>query len=216
VACCSRGVATSLLHRRKGSPRTSRAGFTLIELMIVVVIVGVTAALVAPAVMRTMGIARANRAQYDAARMFRAARTNAIGTGRAHLVELVPTAGNVQLNVYIGDSSSCSRSCWTGGACGAAIVGAAAPVDGIAESNYTRDPHGVLMRYLPGPGGTVPRQVCFEPQGERWQRAGTTGPFTRGTATLIFAIDRLEGGGMAGDPQRQVVMPQYGTARVLR
>lgn len=208
--CCSPGVATSLLHRRKGSPRRSRAGFTLIELMIVVVIVGVTAALVAPGVMRTMGIARANRCQYDAARMFRAARTNAIGTGRAHLVELVPTAGNVQLNVYIGDSSSCSRSTWGG------IIGTAAPVDGIAEINYTQNPHGVLIRYLPGPGGTVPRQVCFEPQGERWQRLGTTGPFTRGVGTLIFAIDRLEGGSMAGDPQRQVVMPQYGTARVLR
>jgi type II secretory pathway pseudopilin PulG len=185
----------------------------LVELMIVVVIVGITAALAAPAVMRTMGISRANRCQYDAARMFRAARTNAIGTGRAHLVHLSPTAGDVTLSVFIGDSSSCARSTWAGPS---GIVSTAQPVDFIAERNYTQQPHGVLIRYLPTPGFAVPQQVCFEPQGERWQRAGTGGNFTRGTATLIFAIDRLEGGSIAGDPQRQVVMPQFGAARVLR
>ena len=178
--------------------------------MIVVVIVGITAALVAPAVMRTMGIARANRCQYDAARLFRAARTNAIGTGRAHLVQLVPVAGSVELRTYIGDSSSCSRSSWGG------IVGTDAPIDYIAQVNYTANPHGVLMRYLPGAGGVVPANICFDPQGERWHQSGAGSPFTRGPATLIFAIDRLEGGSMAGDPQRQVIKPHFGAARVLR
>jgi prepilin-type N-terminal cleavage/methylation domain-containing protein len=204
-------VTKRIPSRRMPGRTRSRAGFTLIELMIVVVIVGVTTALVAPAVMRTMGISRANRCQYDAARMFRAARTNAIGTGRAHLVDFAPGVGGVELNVYLGDSSSCLRSSW------GEIVGVSAPVDGIREADFTRDPHGVRLAFLPGPGGApAPRQVCFEPQGERWQRPGTVGLFTRGVATLIFAMDRLEGGSIAGDPQRQVIMPQFGAARVLR
>ena len=29
-------------------------------------------------------------------------------------------------------------------------------------------------------------------------------------------MDRLEDGSIAGDPQRQVIMPQFGAARVLR
>lgn len=179
--------------------------------MIVVVIVGISAALVAPAMTRSMSIARANRCQYDAARMFRSARANAIGTGRAHLVNTTPTVGDYRLDVYMGDSSSCSRSNWA-----AIVVPASTIVDHLWETEYTTSGHGVRLDYLPRVGLAPPRQICFEPQGERFERAGVVGVFTRNTSTLAFTIDRLENGSVAGDPQRRILLPQFGTPRVYR
>ncbi len=176
----------------------------------VVVIVGVSAAMVAPAMMRTMGISRANRCLYDAARMFRTARSNAIGTGRAHLVTFGNTPGDAQVNVYVGDSSSCARSQW-------AAITTADPTDRVWEANYTTGGHGVGFALRPAAGGGVaPDQVCFEPQGDRYQRTGGAGAWTRGNGTLVFSIDRLENGASAGDPLRQIVLPQFGTPRVVR
>ncbi|MFO0715042.1 MAG: hypothetical protein U0353_34710 [Sandaracinus sp.] len=179
--------------------------------MIVVVIVGISAALVAPAMMRAMAINRTNRCQYDAARMFRSARASAIGTGRAHLVHMTPTSGDVRLDVYIGDSSSCARSGWT-----QIVGGAMAPVDRLWETDYTAGGHGVGLTFRNVGGGPAPQQVCFEPQGDRLTRTGTTGQFTRAATTVLFVITRLENGSNTGDPERQILLPQFGTPRVLR
>lgn len=180
--------------------------------MIVVILVGISAAMIAPAMTRAMAINRTNRCQYDAARLFRSARASAIGTGRAHLVNRTGAAGGVALEVFIGDSSSCARSRWD-----AIVVPGNPPVDGFYEETYTASGHGVLVRYLtPASGAAIPTQVCFDPQGERHQRASVGGPFVRARETLTFAIDRLENGAPAGDPQRAILLPQFGTPRVLR
>ncbi|MBN8616431.1 MAG: type II secretion system protein [Deltaproteobacteria bacterium] len=200
----------SRARRRRPIGRTE-AGFTLIELMIVVVIIGISAALLAPAMSRSMSINRTNRCQYDAARLFRAARANAIGTGRAHLVHSVTTVGDYRLETYIGDSSSCARSGWA-----AIIVPATTPVDEVRETTYTTSSDGVRLGYQAAAGFAAPRQVCFEPQGDRYERPGVSGAFTLGPNTLVFTIDRLEAGALAGDPQRSILMPQFGTARVFR
>ena len=179
--------------------------------MIVVVIIGISAALLAPAMSRSMSINRTNRCQYDVARLFRAARANAIGTGRAHLVHANVAASDYRLETYVGDSSSCARSNWALNAGPAAV-----PVDEVRETTYTTSSDGVRLGYQARLGFAAPRQVCFEPQGDRYERPGETGAFTLGPNTLLFTIDRLEAGSLAGDPQRSVLLPQFGTARVFR
>lgn len=183
--------------------------------MIVIVIVGISAALLAPAMTRSMAINRVNRCQYDAARMFRAARANAIGTGRAHLVNVTNTPGDFRLDVYMGDSSSCARSQWSGA--NAIVDPLTTPVDHLYETEYTTPGHGVRLAFqAPVGGGARPQQICFEPQGDRYHRPGTVGVFTRGGATLTFTIVRLENGADSGDPERRIILPQYGTPRVHR
>lgn len=188
-----------------------QAGFTLIELMVVVTIIGISAAMVAPGAMRTMAINRVNRCQYDAARMFRNVRSMAIGDGRAYLVRTTTSGADTRFDAYVGDSSSCARSRWD-----LIVVAGNAPVDHLASSEYTTGGHGVQLRYLAGAGATAPTDVCFDPRGERFERAGTAGAFARGTSTLSLALDRLENGANAGDPQRRVLLPRMSAPRVWR
>lgn len=176
--------------------------------MIVVLLVGISAAMMAPAIMNTMAISRASRCQYDFARMLRRARSEAIGTGRAQLIDIVSAAGDVQMNVYIGDSSSCTRSLW------GAIVGVMNPVDRVWQSDYDAAGNGVFVAVL-GPGA-APRQICFEPDGDRFDRPSTAGVFTRSPGILTVTLDRHVQGTTGVDVQRQIVIPQFGAPRVVR
>lgn len=195
--------------RRKASRRPRRDGFTLIELMLVVVLVGISAAMIAPAIQRTMAINRASRCQYDFARLLRRARGEAIGTGRAHLIDINSIATDVHMNVYLGDSSSCQRSSWLG------IVGVSAPVDGVAQSTYDAGGDGVFVRVTMA-GGPAPRQICYEPDGERFDRSAAAGVFQRTQAIITVTLDRHEQGVGGIDVLRQIVIPQFGVPRVVR
>lgn len=178
--------------------------------MIVVVLVGISAAMVAPSVMRTMASSRAGRCQYDVARLLRTARANAIATGRAQLVDFVdPGGGLLRTNLYRGDSSSCARSDWT------AIVGVDAPTDAVWAEDYSLAGHSVVMA-VTAVGAGAPRQLCFEPDGDRLDRTGTTGVFTRNAGLVTVAFDRVEPGGLSGDPQRRIIVPQFGAPRITR
>jgi len=177
--------------------------------MIVVVLVGISAAMVAPALMRAMSISRATRCHNDLARLFRSARASAIGTGRAHLVDINPIGTDIQVSTYIGDSTSCQRSTWGG------IVGAMVPVDSVWQSNYSPDVANGVRITVTAIGAPVPRQICFEPDGDRFLRPAPVGVFGRTAGVATVLVDRLEAGTPV-DVQRQIVIPQFGTPRTVR
>ena len=86
-------------------------GFTLLELMVVVAIIGITAAIAAPTIGRAIAASRADRATHDIIRIGRRARSEAIAFGRAYLMRMTTTGtGGVQL--WRGRSSLC-RQDWT-------------------------------------------------------------------------------------------------------
>jgi len=93
------GLAHGLLQRplamcesARASDRRRREGFTLLEMVVVIAIIGIMAAVSAPKLEQYFSNQRARDAARDVANAFRIAQAEAIRTGDPHIVYL--TAGN--------------------------------------------------------------------------------------------------------------------------
>jgi len=90
--------------------RGRTAGYTLIELMIVVMIVGVSLMAFAPGFGRAMADRQVSTAAREVIRIGRRARSETFGYLRAHLLVIMPTAGQVQL--LRAPTNSCTLTSW--------------------------------------------------------------------------------------------------------
>jgi len=70
--------------------RTSRAGFTLIEMIVVLIVISITAGLIAPAIMRMSGVRTDDPETAPVAALLRAARRQALEGGTVVTVVLDP------------------------------------------------------------------------------------------------------------------------------
>ena len=201
-------MSSSASHRRLRTVRMrpSRAGFSLLELMIVVVIVGISATMVGPGLIRSMAINRTNRFQYDVARVLRRARTDAIGSGRAHLLVMTPVGAGATLQLFRGDSSSCARSQW------ATVMALDAAVDRVDTLLYSAAGHSVRI----GRAAGTPSQICFEPDGDRFGRDAVAAGFVETGVDYLYTINRDEPDALAVDPERYIVIGAFAAPRVIR
>jgi len=213
------------------SPRVRKQGYTLIETMIVVAIIGIMAGLVATVLARRTGDQRAMAAVRSVADLMLLARTEAIRTGTNHIVYVqldpadaaledkagvpvaalltadadgdgLPDAGEYKASVPFDDTNSLQ---W--GSTFAAAVTQPAPNDNAAGVFPSVDPDFACCTFT-DPGANPSRWVVFLPDG--MPRAFATGPFAAGALGT--------GGGAvyvsSGERDYAVVLAPLGGVRV--
>lgn len=213
--CTLRPGPVSPLRSPSRLPRARRSGFTLLELMTIVTIILIMAAIVAPAAARTYAIFRAQEAASDLLMMARTARREAMESGRATAVRFLPSSGRVE--VRRGTSSLCRATDWAavfGDACAAvADLNGTTCVDFVDFDQYGTAHHTVTVEAVMG----ADFDLCYQPNGEALAAAGDGNVFSRVTAVSAarMTIVRREGPAAVG-PNRELIFPFDSSPRSAR
>jgi prepilin-type N-terminal cleavage/methylation domain-containing protein len=205
--------------------RAPEAGFTLLELLVVVSIIAVTAALATPAIMSALNDRRANEAALDMVRLARRGRSEAAGYGRAYMVRF-NNGSNGSAVLWRGNNNGCNTNDW-GTIIGSGCEDNAMCVDALElDSSHFQTSSSQVVMTAPTLGATV--DVCYEPTGRMLWRTSTTSRFTAlnsagagddatnlgGGVRFAFAPQKTDG--TADGVTRRVVLPLGGDPRTVR
>jgi len=197
------------------NPTRKRAGFTLMEMMIVVAIILITAGLAAPAIGAAMGERRATEAQIGFVRIGALGRSEAMSYGRAHLLRYsdASSGGNDgRVELWRGRVSVCSANDWP-----SIITGLCNSkpdcIDALDMGSFAIGSHRVQMR-VPG-SGTI--DFCFQPDGDMYVSIDGgvwTATPPSGTDAVRVRFDHLSSGSVTG-VERWVAVPFGAPPRML-
>jgi Tfp pilus assembly protein FimT len=227
------------MERATSSHRGIRAGYTLVELMMIVTIIAVSVLVFMPGFSRAMADRRVSLATREVIRVGRRARAETFGYLRAHLLWIDPSRRVVQL--MRAPTNSCALTNW-------GSVSGDCKSDGTADAQ--RCVENLYLSMLSGTQRTISifeeqvagsvtsysetgRALCFQPSGVMMYGSGTT--VANATAALAsdnvvsgtgavgggFVFGLLEGASKpssANAAQRlhRVLFPMGGSARSLR
>jgi len=181
-----------------GFPRGTagrRIGYTLVELMMIVTIIGISVMAFAPGFSRAMADRRVSTAARELIRIGRRARSDTFGYLRAHLVWLSPTERRIQL--LRAPTSSCLLTVWTPVSLECNSAGANCLED-LSLSTWSAGGAGIRLYEETRAGADVKyetkgRALCFSPSGITYYGQGTT--LADATGTLSDTIsDAIPGG----------------------
>lgn len=176
--------------------------------MVIVTIVMIMAAIVAPSAARTFAIYRAQEFASEVLMMARAARRESMESGRSVAVRFLAD----HVAVYRGNSSLCRATNWAttfSTACDSSDdvrVGGTNCIGVVAASDYSTSYHTVSLT----PIGAADFDVCYQPNGEAMGASADGTTFTRISPAVAlaarFQVRRLEGG-TSVDPVRTLIVP---------
>jgi type IV fimbrial biogenesis protein FimT len=194
----------------------ARRGFTLLELMAVVTIIAVFAALAIPTAVVQLRDRRVQEAARRIAGVYREARLRALGRGSAMLVRFnagVMTVHEARVGVAVGGNagcadlpvSSCLNTDWSSTSASQRIIDGYQPPSSGELSDLT-------VAVTDSADTAVPNlDICFTPMGRGFaRRQNTNGPFAPLADAFVATLSRP---GMTRT--RQVVLMPNGTARLF-
>jgi type IV fimbrial biogenesis protein FimT len=196
-------------------PRGSSSGFTLLELMVVVIMVGVLAVLAVPAMSTQMRDRRTNQAAHEVAVLIRQARARAMGRGTAVLIRYdTATQGKLEMreaqNVDAGrclslPATSCLTTDWDAASPQNRLVTSFDPTTLGAYAN-------VQVNFLKpdGSDGGGAVDVCFTPLGRPYRRFAHIGNFDPMPEVPYLEVKPVDGIGLT----RRVLLLPTGSSRL--
>ena len=213
----------NLRQRLRGSRRLvggrRTAGFTLLELMVVVILIGVLAALGVPSIAAQLRDRRTNQAAHEVALLYRQARSLAMGRGGAVLVRFDGAAnGRIEVRESMDSdpahcvslpATSCSAANWNAASPLNRLVGA---FDVNANGPYERVKLAFFQADGTNAGSAV--EVCFTPLGRPYRRLSFAGAFTPMNDVPYIQVNRVDAANQPEGITRTVLVLPNGTSRL--
>jgi type II secretion system protein H len=197
--------------------RRRAAGFTLLELLIVVIMIGVIVTLAVPSIATQMRDRRMNQAAHQVSLIYRQARALAMGRGSAVLVHFdAGTSPRGRFDMRESQdvepthclslpASSCSQADWNAASTANRLVTTFDPSNLDVYSNVQ------LKVFLPnGSDAGAAVDICFSPLGRPYRRLSFAGAFAPMNDVPYVQVSPVDGVGLT----RTVLIVPNGASRL--